>query len=219
MTSAGDTGSFWEARYDPLERHCVGCGLQFTPDSPTDRKTHHRKHRSVVQSVRNRWTIALQNGILEATPESPVLLQRIAYQMGKEQRHERELCNTVYYPALPAHRQGEDFWHEVRGYEGRCFVPVREGWAVGLVVVRRKQQTGYLDGEGPSQRALGRLRRCIDSVYVLPSLRRQGIAREVVQHIARHYEEPLSELAWMTPFSTAGRAFAHACCGKRLWLY
>lgn len=61
-------------------------------------------------------------------------------------------------------------------------------------------------------------RTCVELIWTAFHWRRQGIAADLIRAAARHAGTTPAEIAWRTPFTSAGQALATSTAPGRIWL-
>ena len=201
--------SAWGKRYDQDGR-CVACTAMVTLGSKESQLSHRRRHVEMIGAVHGAHTEGVGDGVLVSTPDMSLPVQRAAFAVGARFRRECGIdfaCNPVSVP-FPSPRPTQGY---VR-YRERSFVAVRGGWAVGLVVTRKRGQHSWQGRDGVIVGAdvdtVPGACWAIDAVYTLPSFRRCGIARDTLRHAAGVYGIELEDFAWEGPLRGEGLALA-----------
>jgi GNAT superfamily N-acetyltransferase len=93
--------------------------------------------------------------------------------------------------------------------------------ACGYLCLASRLVTGHrspTEGYRPTTEAERVVRPCIMIVWVDIRMRRQGVARQLVDAAARHAGVALSGLAWAEPFTDNGYHLAHSVAPDGLWI-
>ena len=207
-----DMAQLWRPVYDEDGR-CLTCNVRFTHDCPQDRGRHYRRHAHMLLSVHNARTQSVGDGVMESTPLSPVPVQAAAHTLGRRFSQE---CGSHGSP-VSVTRFGVPDPESLERYCERSFIAVRDGWVVGVVVTRKRTQRCWRNPDGTVKAVdVGAVpAECwaIDAVYVVPELRRTGIARDTLLHAANVYGIGPSDFSWEGPLFTAGAGLAASFCG------
>ena len=106
------------------------------------------------------------------------------------------------------------------GHDRAAFLYRNAGRVVGYLCLERKIVTGYRDARAEYRQVteVERLiRPCVMVVWVAPKVRRQGIARDLVEEAAQQAGVTLTGLAWAEPFTDRGYFLAHSVTPDGLW--
>jgi GNAT superfamily N-acetyltransferase len=97
-----------------------------------------------------------------------------------------------------------------------CWLSIRHGRAVGLLVLGHGRQVAQVSWETGQVQLLGAPERqswTVVGAWVVPDLRRRGVARDLLEAAAREQGVGAEALGYRPPFSGPGRAWARAVSG------
>jgi hypothetical protein len=198
------------------QEHCDLCRFSWLDDIAENRRRHAHRHVTATRGVYVEQAEALREGYLTIAPTDPVRRQRIAYDLGS--LHQRENRYDGVLVPWPSRYSASD--EEVRQWRTWTLVVVREGWAVGHLVMRWRERRGWLDvATGKPANEVGPPGWCVDGIHVLPRLRRAGLGWGLVAEAARQTGTPPPGLLWLWPLSDASKGLLRARSGvERLGL-
>lgn len=124
----------------------------------------------------------------------------------------------VQFPERKEREWDDDWWE----HRTTAFVFAREGMAVGHVIVRKRERAWVFDRQ-KNRYTLEEAHEgafwTIEQIMVCLNARRQGIAKQLIDAAAEHYQMEPHAFSWETPFSPEGFALAQATTqGKTLWI-
>ncbi len=157
-----------------------------------DKRQHAARHREWKRGFTVSKNVAPEEAsgervLLVNGSESPKPLRRVAYRMARIARRAAGWdFPTFPYPDAP-----------------RCFVKDASD-----VLAAVKLDGRYAVGYAVSLKE--DLEVVVTEVFVCSEYRRRGVATELVHALARHYERPITGIAYGGPFTSAGWALAKA---------
>ena len=191
-------------------RTCAECHYTFVDAGP-DRLRHRNWHDRTLNGLPLPKNLASGAGLLVIRPSDPVPQQRIAYQLGQLLRQAAGYdFNMCFYAKR---RRPDD--EEIARYHAACVVAVRDGRAVGIVIVRRRAHGGWWDPESNMHRAAppDTAGWAIERIHVVPAWRRRGLGTALTYAAAGLCGVTPGELLHSPPFTEAGKALANSTAG------
>jgi GNAT superfamily N-acetyltransferase len=184
----------------PSSEHgpCPDCGLNYARGYAPDERYHRRFHDETVNGRRAK----LGDGFHAVTHESPIWLQRTAQAAASAARRE-----TKYdISSFTAIKRRFDEWDTI------AMLCIKDGRVCGLLVSRQREcqysaslnsfQLGAFDSWRPTEgiQVIPHTRRAVDMIWVLKKHRRQGVAKGLIEALARHCNLKVEDIAHMIPF-------------------
>jgi ribosomal protein S18 acetylase RimI-like enzyme len=191
---------------------CGVCGFDYWPDLSRDRREHIIRHHEWEHGVRLRRLEEFEEvGEVEGLkaflvrPTSPLFLRRQAERVSR--RSIREPLFEGGYDKPQYYAERPDSPPELHAH---AVLLARGAYAVAmLVLIRRHVVERYRWTERPhfelAEGLPDPVRWAIAHVWVLPDLRRRGLASGLVRLAAEGVGETPDSIGWLSPFTKAGR--------------
>jgi ribosomal protein S18 acetylase RimI-like enzyme len=188
------------------------CGFTFVPSFRPDAIRHRKEHAEYLDGVRFQplstdEIVANADGlrITVVRPHSPLAQRKRAARIGRRANRETRYDFGVY------EAQGNSTFsiHAFIGWQGEHAV------AFMLLERRGTWRTRWADldvGLDPQIISEDHDRWTVGFLWVLPRLRRKGIARSLLHEAQRFTGIPILELGWYPPFTPEGKALVRSVC-------
>jgi ribosomal protein S18 acetylase RimI-like enzyme len=175
---------------------CPDCGLSYLRDYGPDERYHRRVHDAAVNGHRTK----LGDGFYAVTQETPISLQKLAQAAASAARHDTKYDLSAFTA----------FKKRVDKYDTIAMLCVKGGRICGLLVSRQREcecttslnsfQSDYLDSWRPTEviEVKPHTRRAVDMIWVLKKHRRQGVAKGLIDALARHCKLKVEDIAHHT---------------------
>jgi GNAT superfamily N-acetyltransferase len=199
------------------------CGLLYASWHPPDVRLHRRVHDEYLKGTpappyRDDEVIAHDPTTLVVRPgaswKQRDRAMRIARRANREMHYDFGAASI--YDSLNTHE-----------FQTHAFFAVREGRAVAFVVLEKRSHVWlcrWSDREdcerehqagrdyNPPMLSQDHARWTVIFVWTLPAMRRQAIARRLIEQAAQFAGIPIAELGWYTPFSETGETLVRNLC-------
>jgi GNAT superfamily N-acetyltransferase len=105
-------------------------------------------------------------------------------------------------------------------YNLRAFLYRAGNRVIGFASVMDTTTTQWhaFDSQDEGQSSAGTTRPAVNVIFTADVWRRRGIARELVEAVARLYGIAVTEIAWSGPFSKTGLALAKSISPAGVWM-
>jgi GNAT superfamily N-acetyltransferase len=199
------------------------CGLAYAADYPPDVRLHRGIHDAWAHGVKlsplqSDRVVARHGGIevLVVAPGAPRPQRHRARLVGSNANKETQYDIGVY----------SEYEGDEAGYATHAFLARVDGRAVGLVILRRREElwrTSWCDDGTPNREAAALIssmanRWTVDFAWTHRDHRRRGIAALVVRAAAAHLGVAVADLAWGEPFEPEGQTLARRLCPDVLYV-
>jgi len=177
---------------------CPDCGLLYARGYAPDERYHRRVHDDAVNGHRTK----LGDGFYAVTHETVMPLQKLAQAAASAARWE-----TKYdFSSFTAIKKSVD------EYDTIVMLCVKDRRVCGLLVSRQREckytanlnsfQLGDFDYWRPTEciEVKPHTRRAVDMIWVLKKHRRQGLAKGLIEALAKHCKLRVEDIAHMIPF-------------------
>ena len=195
--------------------HCE-CGLTFLPSHRPDARRHRKEHDEYLAGVR--VSPLRDDEVVSETNDLRITVVRPGSSLRQRKRAEhvgrRANWDTHYdFGVYSASEDGN------RTFQIHAFIGSSQERAVSFMLLETRSTVwlarwvdlgaNHLE---PGKVSEGIKQWTVGFIWVLPRLRRKGIARKLLREAARFAQIPVTELGWYTPFTPEGELLVRAAC-------